>query len=87
MLVFGQIQIRLEIGIHVTTILGFQYQASTQLRYQWFGNGLDDEPRFAEVWFGYRMSSVAKTKKSVLRMNFCPILQHLCHQFLKYFML
>ena len=45
MLVFGQIQIRLEIGIRLTTILGFQYRAWTQLRYQWFGNRLDNEPR------------------------------------------
>ena len=47
MLVFGQIWIRLEIGISITTILGFQYWASTWLRYQWFGNRLDDEP-----WIG-----------------------------------
>ena len=45
MLVFGQILIRLEIGIPVTTILGFQCQASTRLRYQWFRNRLDDKPQ------------------------------------------
>ena len=45
MLVFGQIQIILEIKICASTILGFQYRASTQLRYQCFGNRLDDEPR------------------------------------------
>ena len=28
-----------EIGIHVTMILGFQYRALTQLKYQWFGIG------------------------------------------------
>ena len=37
--------IRLEIWILVTMILGFPYRASTQLRYQWFGNHLTNEPR------------------------------------------
>ena len=45
MLVFVQIQIRLEIGIHVTMILGFQYWALIWLGCQWFRNYLDDEPR------------------------------------------
>ena len=44
MLVFGQIRIRLEIGIRVTTILGFQYRASTRLRYQW-----NDESRIGTL--------------------------------------
>ena len=47
MLVFGQIQIRLEIGICATTILGFQYRPSTRLRYKWFVNCLDKE-----LWIG-----------------------------------
>ena len=41
----AKIRIRLEIGISTTTILGFQYCASTRLRYQWFGNHLDHKPR------------------------------------------
>ena len=54
MLVFGQIQIRLEIGICETTILGFQYRASTQLRYTSdleiaSTTNLELGPRFAEV--------------------------------------
>ena len=38
-------RIRLEIGIPVTTTLGFQYRASTRLRYQWFRNRFDDKPQ------------------------------------------
>ena len=45
MLVFGQIWIRLEIGIHVSPILFFQYRPSTWFRYQWIGNCLNDEPQ------------------------------------------
>ena len=40
-LVFGQILIRLEIEICVAMIL----VPNTQLRYQWFGNPLNDEPQ------------------------------------------
>ena len=56
MLVFGQIQIRLEIGICETPILGFQYRASTRLRYTSdleivSTTNLKLGPRFAEVCY------------------------------------
>ena len=38
--------------------LGFQYQALTRLRYQWFGNHLDDEPQIGTL---IRRSLVNKT--------------------------
>ena len=49
MLAFGKNHIKLEMGIRVTTILGFQYRASTRLKYQWFGNRLDDEPQIGTL--------------------------------------
>ena len=43
--VIGQTCVGLRIGNQVKTIMGFQYWASTQLRYQSFDNRLEDEPR------------------------------------------
>ena len=55
MFVFWQIQIRLEIRIPVTNILGFQYWASTHLRYQWFGNCLDNKPWIGTpIWWSFQ---------------------------------
>ena len=45
MLVFGQIQVRLESVLRVSTILGYHYQALTRLRLQSFVIRLNNEPR------------------------------------------
>ena len=81
MLVFGQIWISKKSGVCVTTILGFQYQASTRLRYQWFENHLDDEPRigtwFTKVWLALiemkKMLKFYRFKKVKLSLYIKPL--------------
>ena len=62
MLVFGQIRVGLEFALHVSTILGYNYQALTWLRLQSFGIRLDNEPRVGTPLRGYLVKNHSRTK-------------------------